>query len=304
MRLATKAILSIILLFPVTCAASAQETTSATATSSTTATTATASTSAPVAATTATASSATTADDSADGMPRRDQTREALNDLLRQNPPEVGTVLALDPTLLSNESYLATYPDLARFLAAHPEVRHNPQYFLSNYRNERSGELDSIIEPVMILFMTILFAAALSWLVRTLIEQKRWNRLSRTQSDVHNKILDRFGTTPELLEYIKTPAGTKFLESAPIPLRAEQASPSAPIARILWSVQIGVIVAAAAIGLLIVSTRFADESGRALFALGVIALCIGGGFVASAAVSGILSRRLGVWQPPHTEGAE
>ena len=43
---------------------------------------------------------------------------------------------------------------------------------------------------------------ALAWLIRTLIEQRRWKQLSRTQSDVHNKILDRFNTTEQLLEYI------------------------------------------------------------------------------------------------------
>jgi hypothetical protein len=301
MRLATKTILSVILLFPVTCAASAQETTSATATTSTSSTATT--TAAAVTATT-TATAAETAEDSTEEISTRDRVREELNSILRQNAPELGTILALDPTLLSNEAYLAPYPDLARFLAAHPQIRHSPDFYLSRYAQDRRSELDAFIEPVSILFMTILFASALSWLVRTLIEQRRWNRLSRTQSEVHNKILDRFGTTSELLEYIKTPAGTKFLESAPIPLRAEEASPSAPVARMLWSVQIGVIVAAAAIGLLIVSARYSDESGRALFAMGMIALCIGGGFVASAAVSGILSRRLGVWQPPQSGSAE
>ncbi|HJX29810.1 MAG TPA: hypothetical protein VJ885_18055 [Thermoanaerobaculia bacterium] len=39
---------------------------------------------------------------------------------------------------------------------------------------------------------------------------------------MHNKILDRFNTTEQLLEYIRTPAGSKFLESAPIPLHVER----------------------------------------------------------------------------------
>lgn len=295
MRLATKTILSVILLFPVTCAVSAQETTS----------TATSTTSTAITTTAANAAPADAASTSADAAAHTsEQVREELDSILQRNPPELGTIFSLDPTLLSNESYLVPYPELARFLAAHPEVRHNPQFYFAGYGSERRGELDRMIEPVMTLFVIILVAAALSWLVRTVIEQKRWNRLSRTQSEVHNKILDRFGTNPELLEYIKTPAGTKFLESAPIPLRAEQASPSAPVARMLWSVQIGVIVAAGAIGLLIVSGRFADESGRALFAMGVIALCVGGGFVVSAAVSAALSRRLGVWQPPDAGVAE
>ena len=77
---------------------------------------------------------------------------------------------------------------------------------------------------------------------------------------------------------------------------------AAPYSRVIWSIQVGVVVAAAAIGMLLVSLRFDGESGQELFALGVIALCIGLGFVASAAVSIILSRRLGAWDTNPSAG--
>jgi hypothetical protein len=299
MQLHTRAALLLTLMFPFTCAVSAQETTATTATQASTATSAaTTTTTAPTAAAPVATASTEPQGDESEELRGSEKTREQFSTILRQSPPEVGTILALDPTLLSNESFLAPYPELVAFIAAHPEVRHNPRYYLGEFRSDHRGELDWIVEPLMILFMTALFAAALSWLIRTLIEQKRWNRLSRTQSDVHNKILDRFGTTSELLEYIRTPAGTKFLESAPIPLRAADATPGAPVSRVLWSIQIGVIVAAAAIGLLIVSARYSGETGRGLFGMAVVTLCIGGGFVGSALLSIFLSRRLGVWQTP------
>ena len=121
----------------------------------------------------------------------------------------------------------------------------------------------------------------------------RWRQLSRTQSEVHNKILDRFGTSSELLEYVRSPAGTKFLESAPIPVRAEeQPRPSAPQSRVMLSIQVGVVVTAAAVGMLLVSLRL-DEGADGLFALGAIGFCLGAGFIASALISLFLSRRLG-----------
>lgn len=316
MRLAIRPILFATLLFPITCAitpALAQEstrsavtTTASTNAPSTTSTTATsASTSAPASATATGETSATAAQPAAiesSSNPREesqsDAVREQFSILLRNHAPQLGTILAIDPTLLSNEAFLAPYPDVSAFVATHPEVRHSPDFYLAEFQYQRRGQLDGIIEPLVALFVGILIVSALAWLVRTLIEQKRWSRLSRTQNDVHNKILDRFGTPAELLEYIKSPAGSKFLESAPIPLRAEPAEPNAPVSRVLWSVQIGVVVAAGAIGLLIASARFSDEASRALFTLGVIALCIGGGFVGSAFVSMSLSRRLGVWQGP------
>jgi hypothetical protein len=144
--------------------------------------------------------------------------------------------------------------------------------------------------------MTVVLTGA--WLIRTIIEQRRWSRLSRTQAEVHNKVLERFGTSAELLEYMRTPAGSKFLESAPIPLHADRAPQNPPLARVLWSIHLGVIVIAVGIGLVLVSLRFSGDNAGGLFALGVIAFCIGGGFIASAVVSLVVARRLGVWQVP------
>lgn len=238
-------------------------------------------------------------------------TRDRFNRLLRQHPPELATILVLDPGLLSNDAFLAGYPELASFVAENPEVRHSPRFYLSDFahRRESHGALDDVLEGFLILGVFALIALALAWLLRTIIEQKRWNRLSRTQSEVHNKILDRFGSSEELLEYVRTPAGTRFLESAPIPLHGERrGADNPPLTRLAWSIQIGVIVAAAALGMILVSFRFDAESAQALFALGAIALSIGFGFVASAAVSLFVSRRLGLWElpsrPSPSEGAD
>lgn len=218
--------------------------------------------------------------------------------LLRERPPEVARILHLDPSLLSDEAFLGKYPELRDFIAKHPEVRHNPGFYLENF--SESSDQDSLVGAVFhnltIFAVFSLIAFALGWLVRTVIEQKRWSRLSRTQSEVHNKILDRFSTSAELLDYIRTPAGTKFLESAPIPLHTDSAAPqSAPLSRVLWSVQIGVVVAAASLGMILVSGRLDKESAQELFALGMIGASIGVGFIASALVSVFLSRRLGLW---------
>src|SRR5215210_4470748 len=58
------------------------------------------------------------------------QTRDRLVQLFEKYPPALGRVLKLDPSLLSDQRYLAPYPALASFLSQHPEVAHNPGYFL------------------------------------------------------------------------------------------------------------------------------------------------------------------------------
>jgi hypothetical protein len=222
------------------------------------------------------------------------ETRNQFTALLNRNPERLTSLLVLEPALLANEEFLAGQPELARFVKAHPEVALQPSFYLAEYGGRIPSNGPDVIEPIITLFAFVLITFALGWVVRTIIEQKRWNRLTRTQNEVHNKILDRFGSSTELLEYVKSPAGTKYLESAPIPLRPEPpATQNIPMTRVIWSVQLGVITCALGVGLLLVSFRFTDSSD--LFALGAIALCVGLGFIGSAAVTLLLSRRLGLW---------
>src|SRR5437588_2855829 len=66
------------------------------------------------------------------------QSREDLRSILRNYPPQLATVLRLDPTLLTNQAYLATYPDLTAFITQHPDGVHYPGYFF------RSQELNPV----------------------------------------------------------------------------------------------------------------------------------------------------------------
>ena len=234
------------------------------------------------------------------------EVRTQFNELMRRHSDEVSTVVALEPGLLSNEEFLRGHPELANFVKEHPEVSQHASFFVAELPRgvRRRSALEDIIEALAIFGSFAGIALALAWLVRTIIEQKRWNRLTKTQSEVHTKILDRFGSTDELLQYIKTPAGSKFLESAPIPLHVERKFQPQPQARVLWSIQAGVVIAAAALGMLLVSLRFDQETGGDLFALGVIGFFLGAGFILSALVSLTLSRRLGIGQQPPVEDAD
>lgn len=287
MSLATRVILILTLILPITCGLSAQQTTTTAETSSTSA-----------------AVSEGAAATEAPAALSSHEVRNQFDSLIRQRPPELGIILATEPALLSNGGFLGGYPELARFVAAHPEVRTNPGFYLSSFRVPRESRVfDRILEAVEIGSVFLFMAFVLAWLVRTVIEQRRWSRLSRTQTEVHNKILDRFGTSQELLEYVRSPAGTKFLESAPIALQAEQGPVNAPLSRILWSIQLGVVIAVGSMGMLGVSGRLEPEAAAGMFAMGAIAFCVGIGFIASGIVAIFLSRRLGLWQvsgPPAT----
>jgi hypothetical protein len=143
--------------------------------------------------------------------------------------------------------------------------------------------------------MGIIIALSFGWLIRQVVDYRRWARLSKVQAEAHTKLLDRLTSNAELLAYVQSSAGSRFLESAPIALDPGTKRIAAPFNRILWSAQAGVVLTAAGLGLNYVSGRFVNtDASQPLFALGVLAIALGLGFVASTAVSYLLSARLGL----------
>jgi hypothetical protein len=236
-----------------------------------------------------------------------EQTRQRLNELLDNYPPTVGRVLKLDPSLINNPSYVAPYPALAAFLSQHPEVAHNPDYFLERIRLDRFGfiddpktrarqEFNNMLGNLAAFCVFLVVTGVVVWIIRLIVLQRRWNRMSKVQFDTHAKLLDRFTSNEDLLAYVQTPAGRRFLEAMPIPIQEQPHAIGAPLSRILWSVQAGVVLAAGGLGLLYVSTNFTDEPAQFFMVIGVITLALGAGFMISAVAAYVISRRLGLME--------
>jgi hypothetical protein len=247
-----------------------------------------------------------------------EETRRDLEELLKQYPPSLPRILRLDPSLLGNPTYLQPYPALATFLAQHPEIGHNPGYFFAEYEanwgdqrfrmtpQDRSIEMwRNAIESFSIGLIIMAIAGAVLWLIKTLIDQRRWSRLSKIQMEVHSKLMDRFSNNEDLLAYIQTPSGKRFLESAPIPLDSPRAI-NAPLGRILWSAQAGAVATVLGMGVISVSRYTLEEVGSPLAGFGVVIMSLGLGFIVSAVLAYILTRRFGLvgepTTPPETRG--
>jgi hypothetical protein len=245
------------------------------------------------------------------------QTREDLKELLNRYPPSLGRVLKLDPSLMTNDAYIASYPQLAAFFKQHPEVARNSGFFLEfvsinqgDYRQQSDAVRlwENTIEGMTVFAVIGLIVSGIIWLVKTVIDQRRWTRQSKVQTEVHTKLFDRLSSNEDLLAYIQTPAGRRFLEAAPLPLHAPQQSArpvGVPISRILWSVQIGIVILAGALGVLIVSgrERVIEEVAQPLFAIATIGICLGIGFMVSSAASYVLSKNMGLIDPNPPAGS-
>jgi hypothetical protein len=240
-------------------------------------------------------------------QPDAQRTKDELSRLLDHYPPSLRNVLALDPGLLGNPSYLAPYPALLTFLNAHPEIERDPSFYVGegafprSPRDHAAQVLDMWKDTLGGLAVFAGFGMGIGllvWLIRTLVDYRRWNRLAKVQTEVHTKLLDRFTANNDLFAYIQSPAGSKFLQSSPIMLDAAPRSVGAPLGRILWSIQGGVILMAGGIGLQVVSARVADDASQPLHALGVLGIALGLGFLVSAIISFVISQRLGLIELP------
>jgi hypothetical protein len=232
------------------------------------------------------------------------QVRSQFMEILNRQPPSLGRVLKLDPALMLNDAYLAPYPEVAQFFRQNPEVPRNPGYFLErvnistgtqSVRSQELREFSSMIGGFIAFLVFLVVTGVIIWLIRTVIEQRRWGRLSRIQAEVHSKLMDRFSSNDELMTYVQTPSGRRFLESGPSPLAEAGPALSAPFARILWSVQAGVVGVMAGLGLIFVSGRLTDEPSQFFYVVGIVTLALGLGFVASAGAAYAISRRLGLF---------
>lgn len=250
-------------------------------------------------------------------------TQDQLIKLLRESPTLV-TVVEHDPSLLANQEYVRkNNPQLAQFLDIHPEIGLNPDYYLFTHLNTEGGGPDQALERAvwpelrqttshdsvvgrlvenLVPFLVFLcLTTAVIWTIRLFVENRRWNRIFKLHTDVHNKLIDRFGSSEELLTYMGTDAGKRFLEAAPLAVNfdAGQGSPRIPsaVARIITPLQIGVVLALLGVGLLAI--RHTDPDLEIpLLIFGTLILMPGIGFILSAGLTWLLAGRLGLMPKP------
>src|SRR5262249_22328531 len=203
--------------------------------------------------------------------------------------------------------------ELAKFLQNHPEIVRNPEFYLFANLNapgkqgrrlriddqrvffevrDQNRELARDFMDFFVPFLVFVFMlTGVLWVLRVLLENRRWSRLFRAQNDMQNKLLDRFGTSEEFLTYMRGDAGKRFFESISVP--SVRTCSSNPLGRILWPWKVCTVLTMAGIGLIWVRGSV-PEVAAPLLVFGVLALTLGIGFVISAGLSLLLARHFGM----------
>lgn len=245
-------------------------------------------------------------------------TQRQLIEMLRTSPT-LTTVVSHDPSLLSDQAYVSrNNPQLADFLAVHPEVARSPEYYLFTHLPgdgspdealeravwpelhpvERRNGFDELLSNLVPLMAFACFLLAAIWGIRVFVENRRWSRIFKLQSDVHGRLIDKFSSSQEIASYMETEAGRRFLEAAPIPLHIDsgQRVPNA-LARVLTPIQIGVVLVLLGVGFFTLRNAGPDYQ-TPMRVLGVLTLMPGIGFIISAGITWMLASRLGLMPPP------
>lgn len=151
------------------------------------------------------------------------------------------------------------------------------------------GELiPIIIVPVIFLVM--------GWMVRTVSVNRRLRETARMQTEMQTKLLEKFGTSQEMLQYLESEAGKKFVESASL----ERANPHG---RILSGIQAGILLVLGSVAMFASSSNF-DREGPAQVCsfLGLMGIMLGSGFLISSFVAYRLSKNWGLFGAERSEG--
>jgi hypothetical protein len=138
----------------------------------------------------------------------------------------------------------------------------------------------------------VLSAGLLCWFSWLLFKKHQLNLQARQQStEYKNKILDKFSTAKELIEFAKTEEGKKFLESPPV----KRANPLKSVTRSIVS---GIISICLGIGFSISSGNYSNlrdiywvVKTAELKSWGTLFLLLGVGLIIVAAILYFFARR-------------
>lgn len=153
----------------------------------------------------------------------------------------------------------------------------------------------NFLAPMLVLITAFLVIGSI---FRSYFLNRRLRENARLWVELQGKVVDRFGSAPEVVRYLESEAGQRMLEG-------QVTSSAGPHARVLEAVHTGLLVLLGGVGLQAASGVADAEVRAVLQVVGTVGAILGVGFLASAAISWFLLRRWGLLAAPAIqEGGE
>lgn len=138
---------------------------------------------------------------------------------------------------------------------------------------------------MIIVLPTIIVVTA--WAFKTVLNFFHNQRLVKLHYSLQDKLLEKLGNSPDAMEYLHSDAGEKMFA-----LAAKERTN--PFARILTALQAGAVIGLLGIGFIVIPNLVPHEGAEAFTVIGVLALCLGVGFLASSAAAFVFSKKWGL----------
>jgi len=139
---------------------------------------------------------------------------------------------------------------------------------------------------MMIIVMPTMFTI-MGWAFKTFLSFLHNQRLVKLHYALQDKLLEKLGSSPEAVEYLRSNAGEKMFALA----TKERAN---PYTRILTALQAGAVISLLGIGFIALRDLVPHEGAEAFTVIGVLGLCLGLGFLASSAAAYVFSKQWGL----------
>lgn len=134
---------------------------------------------------------------------------------------------------------------------------------------------------------SVAFMWVVGWIIKTISNNRKAFRMATMQAELQSKLLDKFGSAPELLDFLQSDASQGFAELVPAEARPN------PYDKILWSVQAGIVLLMSGLACMFLRDQL-SEGFEAFTVLGAMGVALGVGFLLSAAIAYLLSKKWGV----------
>lgn len=142
-------------------------------------------------------------------------------------------------------------------------------------------------DTFILAFGPLAMIAATVLIVRTVTASARARRETEALVQLHTQLIEKFGTSKELLDYLQADAGRKMLSPAVV-------ASATPIRRIVAAAQAGVVLSFVGVGTWSTRNLFTAEGTQAVSFVGIVMLALGLGYITSSIVAYVMSKRWGL----------
>jgi hypothetical protein len=142
-------------------------------------------------------------------------------------------------------------------------------------------------EEIVLMFVLVGIPWVLGWIYRTHLSHKRFMKVLQLKAEMNSRLLDRVGTDPAVVEFLKSDAQQHMFDVRPADLGPRMPP---PYMRMLTAVQISFMLLSAGSGLLYIREYMLGDGREAFLFLGTLGVALGVGALLSAVAAFAVAR--------------